>query len=286
MKKILGIIGSKRSSGNCEVMAKEISRQVPEPHQLTLLRLPEFNLSYCTGCYRCLIKNQGCVLKDDLAIVLGAIADADGLILTAPTYFLSGHSSLKVFIERGISFYSLSDSLWGKPAIGAGIAGLEGKEGSTLLDIERFFSALLAENKQSRIVYGALPGEVMLNQKNKEIAAELGRNLFGQRKPKEGLCCQLCGGETFRFMDGNRVRCMLCSDEGTWAVKNNQLVLGIVAGEHEFLSDKKQALKHRDWLLGMVGRFQESKEKLKEIAAEYENDGLWIRPDRERRSLE
>ena len=195
---------------------------------------------------------------------------------------MSGHSCLKVFIERGISFYSLADSLWGKPAVGVGVAGIEGKEGSTLLDIERFFSTILAENKQSQIVYGALPGEVILNEKNRQTAGELGRGLFGQERPREGLSCQFCGGKTFRFLDGNRLRCMLCSNEGTWSVKNDQLVLGIEAGEHEFLADKEQALKHRDWLLGMVGRFQEYKEQLKEVAAEYDDDTHWIRPERKR----
>ena len=140
MKKVLGIIGSKRSSGNCEVMVKEISRKIPEPHQLTMLRLPDFKLDYCTGCYRCLIKDRCCVLQDDLSTVLDAISDADALILAVPTYFLSAHSCLKVFLDRAISFYSQADSLWGKPAVGVGIAGIEGKEGSTLLDIERVFA--------------------------------------------------------------------------------------------------------------------------------------------------
>ena len=48
-------------------MVKEISRQIAIPHELQLLRLPDFKLSYCTGCYRCLSNDRGCILKDDLA---------------------------------------------------------------------------------------------------------------------------------------------------------------------------------------------------------------------------
>jgi hypothetical protein len=29
------MVGSKRTSGNCEIMVKEIRRQVPQPHQLS-----------------------------------------------------------------------------------------------------------------------------------------------------------------------------------------------------------------------------------------------------------
>ena len=112
MKQVLGIIASHRNMGNCEIMAREISKQLSIPHQLKLLRLPDFSLRYCNGCYRCLTKGSGCVLTDDLAEILAAIADADALILAAPTYFLGAHACLKMFVDRGISFYSMAERLW------------------------------------------------------------------------------------------------------------------------------------------------------------------------------
>ena len=124
MTQVLGIVASHRHLGNCEIMVKEVSRQLTVPHRLQLLRLPDFNLRYCNGCYRCLSKG-GCVLDDDLAEILAAIADADALILAAPTYFLGGHACLKVFVDRGISFYTMAERLWGKPAVGIGIAGIK-----------------------------------------------------------------------------------------------------------------------------------------------------------------
>ncbi|MDH3454121.1 MAG: NAD(P)H-dependent oxidoreductase, partial [Desulfuromonadales bacterium] len=190
MKQILGIVASQRHLGNCEIMVKEVSRQLTVPHRLQLLRLPDFNLRYCNGCYRCLSKG-GCVLDDDLATVLAAIADADALILAAPTYFLGAHACLKLFVDRGISFYAMAERLWGKPAVGIGIAGIDGKEGSTLLDIERFLLTLQAKNQMSTIVYGALPGEVMMSADNQRIAGELAAALFGEVVARPPLCCPL-----------------------------------------------------------------------------------------------
>ena len=281
MKKVLGIVGSKRSAGNCEIMVKEISRQIPEPHHLQLLRLPDFNINYCTGCYRCLIKDKGCVLKDDLAQVLEVIADADALILAVPTYFLSAHSCLKVFLDRGISFYSIAKALWGKSAVGVGVSGIDGKEGSTLLDIERFFATIFARNKQSEIIYGALPGEVMFAEQTRELAAELGQRLFGEEKLKIGLCCPNCNGETFRFLEGNQVRCMLCSNAGTLTVQDDHLVVEIETDTHQLLDSEEGALRHRDWLLGMVASFKERRGQLKKVANDYDDDTLWIKPVRE-----
>jgi multimeric flavodoxin WrbA len=280
MKRVLGIVGSLRKAGNCELFVKEVGRNIQTPHELQLLRLPEFRLDYCNGCYRCLTAERGCVLKDDLSLVLDAIEGADALILAVPTYFLSAHSCLKAFVDRGISFYSRAETLWGKPAVGIGIAGIEGKEGSTLLDVERFFTTLMAKNMSSRIIYGALPGEVLLNVGNCTIAGEVASALFSEFQQKKGLFCSFCGGETFRFYTGNKVRCMLCSESGTLVVDGLSPRIEMNEGDHQLLANETEALKHRDWLLGMVGRFKEQKEALAKVRSDYKDEVSWISPSK------
>lgn len=277
MKQILGIVASQRKLGNCEIMVKEISRQLPVPHRLQLLRLPDFNLRYCNGCYRCLNKN-GCVHDDDLMTILTAIAAADALILAAPTYFLGAHACLKVFVDRGISFYALADRLWGKPVVGVGIAGIEGMEGSTLLDIERFLLTIQASNQMSRIVYGALPGEVVMNDENKRVAGELAAALFGEAVAPSKLCCPLCGGATVRFLENGQVRCMLCSNTGALVDGPDGQALKISKSDHAFVADQNAALQHRDWLQGMLTRYHGQKQALKEVQAAYKDESLWIKP--------
>ena len=281
MKRILGIVGSLRKAGNCELFVKEVSRHIQTPHELQLLRLPEFRLDYCNGCYRCLTAERGCVLKDDLSMVLDAIEGADALILAVPTYFLSAHSCLKAFVDRGISFYSRAETLWGKPAVGVGIAGIEGKEGSTLLDIERFFTTLMVKNQASTIVYGALPGEALMNQANRSVASNLASTLFSTPLPKkEGLFCSCCGGETFRFSAGGQVRCMLCSELGKLVVDGLSPRIEMNEGDHQLLANEAEALKHREWLPGMVGRFKEQKEALAEVRSDYEDEVSWLLPSK------
>jgi multimeric flavodoxin WrbA len=280
MKQVLGLIASHRRMGNCEIMVREISRQLTVPHQLKLLRLPDFNVRYCNGCYRCLTKGGGCVLDDDLAGILAAIADADALILAAPTYFLGAHACLKVFVDRGISFYAMAEQLWGKPAVGIGIAGIAEKEGSTLLDIERFLLTIQASNQMSRIVYGALPGEVVINESNKRVAGELAAALFGKAAVSAQPCCSLCGSSTIRFLEGDQVRCMLCSNTGELLDGPNGRVLEIEKRGHELVADKNAALQHSDWLKGMLARYLEQKGQLNKIKADYKDETPWIKPSR------
>jgi len=259
-------------------MVKEISKNISIPHKLLLLRLSDFDIKPCKACYKCLFKDERCIRKDDFNLALNSIIDADALIVAAPAYFLGANSCLKRFLDRGLAFYAHVDKLWGKPAVGVGIAGIKGKEGYTLLGIESFLSLILSKNKQSTVIYGALPGEIFLNDDNKQVAFKLATSLFGPVFKKSGPTCPLCGGDTFRFLDKNMVRCMLCSNAGTVLIEKDPPVFEINQSEHELFLTKEQALEHRAWLIGMKDRFVKHKEKLKEISLAYRSGGVWIKP--------
>ena len=278
MKKILGIIGSPRKLGNSEIMVKEISRQVSVPHELNLLRLQDFKILPCRGCYQCLFKTEGCVLDDDLNAVLKALVAADALIVSAPTYFLGLNAAVKCFLDRGLSFYSHIEKLWHTPAVGVVTTGIRGKEGYSLLGIQSFLKLIFANDKGSRVVYGALPGEIFMDEENTRTAKELASALFAPADEKKGPCCSQCGGDTFRFMDNNTVRCMLCSNSGEMHVADGRPTFEMGKSDHEFFSSKEAALAHKQWLLGMRSRFIEQKKALKEITRQYLKEGIWIKP--------
>ena len=278
MKKILGIIGSPRKLGNSEIMVKEISRHISVPHELNLLRLQDFKILPCRGCYQCLFKTEGCILKDDLNTVLTAIVKADALIVSAPTYFLGLNASVKCFLDRGLSFYSHLEKLWNTPAVGIVTTGIRGKEGYSLLGIQSFLKLIFADDKDSRVVYGALPGEVFMDEENTRTAKELAFVLFGPSSEKRGPSCSQCGGDTFRFMDNDTVRCMLCSNSGKMRVAEGRTTFETGKSDHEFFASKEAVLEHKDWLLGMRTRFMEQKKALKEITRPYLKEGTWIKP--------
>lgn len=277
-KNILGIIASPRRLGNCEIFVKEISRHFNFQHDLNLIRLTDFSIQPCKGCYHCLFGPKKCRLKDDLEIVIEAVKMADALILAVPAYFLGPNGMLKLLLDRGLSFYAHSDRLWNKPAIGIGIAGIEGKEGYTLLGIDNFLKAILADVKHRCVVYGALPGEVFLNEKNRRMAEEAAAALFSESTPPDGPCCPLCKGDTFRFLGNNRIRCMLCSNTGTLTTADHQVSIAIDSDGHDIMLDEQQAREHCLWLENMKDRFAEVKPRLKKIILDYRKDGVWIKP--------
>ncbi len=278
MKKILGIMASPRDLGNCEIMVKEISRKIDVDHELFLLRLCDFNILPCKGCYSCLFGKNRCIQDDDLYKILNAVLAADALIAAAPTYVFAGNSSLKRLTDRFLSFFPFMEKLWGKPSIGVGISGVEGNQGHTLLDLNHFLRALFTDKKESLMVFGALPGEIFLNEANKEAAAELASAIFRPAPVREQPCCPLCGENVFQFHSDGKIQCMLCSNTGTMVIESDRPVFRMEKYNLSLFLSKEDALRTRELLKDMKKDFLGKKARLAEIAACYSNEGAWIKP--------
>ncbi len=280
-KILLGILGSPRRSGNSELFVKELYRRLEGDWRLQLVRLPELDIRPCRACYQCLMEQGRCPQKDDFNLVLDALVEADACAVAAPTYLLSANASLKRFLDRGLSFYAHLDKLWKKPAVGVAIAGIEGLEGSTKLSIDSFIKLLLADHRGSEVIYGALPGEIFLNNGGKDAAARLAERLVhGVPQDQSKVpACSVCGGDTFRFLPEGKIRCMLCSSAGEYQTRGGGLGIRTTAGEHPLFLSYEDVRRHADWLRGMKDKFLRRRRELKAVVQEYAQVGEWVRPE-------
>lgn len=284
-KTLLGIIGSPRNLGNSELFIKELYRHVPGNWQLRLIRLPELDIRPCQGCYKCLFGEMRCPLPDDFNLALDALVRADAYVVAAPAYVLGANASLKRFLDRALSFYGALDALWGKPAVGVAIAGMEGMEGYTKLSVDSFIKVSLGDLRGSAVVYGALPGEIFTKHDGKETAKRLADLLINGGEPADGSdtavpSCPTCGGDTFRFLPEGGVRCMLCSSSGVYEWHGDRLRIGSHPGEHPLFLDYESAKRHAEWLRSMKERFLARRTELKSITLDYMQMGEWVRPER------
>lgn len=279
---ILALVGSPRRLGNSELMAKEISRCISEPHRLKLVRLPEMDIGPCRACYACLFDERTCPQRDDFPQIFEALVKSDALILAAPTYMLAANASLKQFLDRGLSLFTRIEQLWGKPAVAVTIAGIPGMEGYTKLCLDSALRLIGAQPKASEVVYGALPGEVFMNESNRQMAEKLAKALLGPPPDWENQPwrCPACGGDTFRFLGSDRLRCMTCSSPGNIQLRNDRICLAVDAPEDHFFLTLEGARHHLHWLQGMKQRFLETKKELKSICLDYLHEGEWLEPRR------
>ncbi len=279
-KTLLGIVASPRKFGNSELFIKELYLQLPGSWELQLIRLPEMDIRPCKACYQCLFDQEKCPQNDDFALVLETLAQSDAYVVAAPTYLLGANSSLKRFLDRGLSFYAHLDRLWGKPAVGVAIAGIAGLEGYTKLNVDSFIKLTLGDLRGSAVVYGALPGEIFLQQGGKETARRLAQALnAGREEPDPAVpACPICRGDTFRFLPDGRVRCMLCSNSGPYVWQEGRLHMETQVGPHPLFLTFEAARRHADWLRQMKEQFLARRKELKAVTTNYTRMGIWVSP--------
>jgi len=275
--KILALLASPRKLGNCEILAKELCRHVPQDHTLKLLRLPEKNILSCKACYACL-ESGDCPQKDDFSQVAQELVAADGVIIASPTYFMGPNGVLKVFLDRCLQMFGHSQSLRGKPAINIITAGLEGEAGYTEAALNSFTLILGMNLQGSAVFYGALPGESLWQKpEQQERVKALGNVFFNDAPPvNDPWRCPLCGSDTVQLLGGNRVQCQVCLNFGTLSAGEHGLVLETSLKPENIFFTAEQAAHHLQWLQGMKKRFLQIRRQLADFQRDYADDGEWV----------
>jgi len=97
--KLLAICGSPRK-GNTSNALKLIRDAFPGI-DFEILHLIDLDFKLCKACYACVLKGESkCPLKDDRDMILGKMAEADGLILASPVYSHMVSAMIKNLFER------------------------------------------------------------------------------------------------------------------------------------------------------------------------------------------
>jgi len=276
-KKIVALILSPRELGNCEILVKEICRQIPEENELELVRLTSKKIMPCQGCYACLTSGR-CHLKDDFKDVAEAMAKADALIIASPTYFIGANGVLKVFLDRCLQLFSANFSVRGKPVINLVTAGIKGEAGYSEMMLNSFSLILGLKLRASEVFYGALPGEVFYeNEAQLERAAKLGENLFSlKERVFAEWACPLCGSDVIQILDNHKIQCVVCRNYGELEKNENGLKLKVGINPDNIFFTEEQVNRHRLWLQDMKARFMKLRRKLAELTGPYKDQGRWL----------
>lgn len=124
--KILGISASPRDEKTSTTykLVKTILDATEIDYELVNLRR-----KFIKGCICCLgcVKDNVCVVKDDMTPLREKIVEADAYVIGAPNYYSSMNANLHALLERLYQFrHQDGDILWGKLAIAVGVGGSKG----------------------------------------------------------------------------------------------------------------------------------------------------------------
>lgn len=227
--KLLGIIGSGRKKGNSEVLVKEalLAAMEVQPLEIELIRLMDLTIKPCNGCMRCTEPvMKSCPLKDDTSWLFEKMAEADGIVIGTPTYFLVPSSPIALISSRAFMGRQLVEKCRGKPVVTIVVSGRRVGEGLTapLLSILPLVLGFEIYGSISIASLGA--AEVLFHEENMERARNLGRRLVTREKMKSPpFRCPICWGNMVRPTKGGMMICPICYIPATVAVKDGQVTL-------------------------------------------------------------
>jgi NAD(P)H-dependent FMN reductase len=120
--KIVGVISSPHADGNGAALVREALRGAQEAGaSVTEVFLRNYSIEYCSDCRVC-IHSGRCVVDDDFQEVRDLLCEADGIILSSPTYGGAICARMKNLLDRLGQYAFLTSTFGGKYVIGIATA--------------------------------------------------------------------------------------------------------------------------------------------------------------------
>ena len=99
-KKVLAILGSPRADGVTATMLDYSIREAEKAgYIVSKINLYEKQISFCTGCRRCLDSGM-CIQKDDMQEIVLLFHESQIVLLAAPTYWANVPAPVKNLFDR------------------------------------------------------------------------------------------------------------------------------------------------------------------------------------------
>lgn len=100
--KVILFIGSARKKHTYKA-AYQFAEELEKSGDISceLIRLSEYNISYCHGCIQCFEKGEeNCPYAEDIGLLLDKMDSADGVVFATPNYGFHMSGLMKTFIDR------------------------------------------------------------------------------------------------------------------------------------------------------------------------------------------
>ncbi len=255
--KILGISTSYRKRGNTDILVNQALFAAKEKGaQTRFIRPADLKLIPCTGCMKCVFKNEDCVFKDGLVEIMEGLRWADSVVLGAPTYLLGVNSIMKNMQDRLIIF-GLNRELKGKTGMVVTPAGVPGWEPFVKEQLMTFFLFTGMKPVDCFVGYAQGPGEILGNAEAMERAARGGVALAQGVSDYlgEDVGCPICHIDRVQNRDGKEY-CALCDIYGTWQREGGVRRFIPDPGKEPRFSENEMRIHFHEYILASGPRFK------------------------------
>jgi multimeric flavodoxin WrbA len=177
--KAIAIVGSPRSGGNTEILARRALKVIEGEGLYTeLISLASLEIKPCTACLVCK-KEDRCPIEDDLWPVYMKMRESDAILLASPVYVGSATAQIKALMDR-TAYMAYAGRLFAGKVGGALAVGERAGQNFTLAQLTYWFhtmGCLMMGSAHWNIAFGMEKGDVQKDKEGLKAASELGRNV-------------------------------------------------------------------------------------------------------------
>jgi len=155
MKNVLALYGSPREHSNSALLLDHFVTAFRENHpdcRIVGKKLQSMHINWCKSCNMCKRIGQGCVQKDDMAILYPLVTGADLIVLASPVYWWGISAQTKTFVDR---LYALDTSCFAGKKLVLLITGADEETGIQYRLIQQQFKEICDYLKMNFVGYVA-----------------------------------------------------------------------------------------------------------------------------------
>lgn len=190
--KVVAINGSARREGNTAILIDRVFEELGREGIATQqIKLAGRKVGGCIACFKCFEnRNRRCAVDGDFVNeVIGAMDEADGIILASPTYFATVSTELKAVMDRAGLVAIANGNMLARKAGAAVVAVRRGGAVTVFDTINRFFfinEMVVPGSSYWNFAIGLNPGDVQGDEEGMETMANLGKNMAWLLKKIQG----------------------------------------------------------------------------------------------------
>ena len=141
--KVLAFNCSSRKNGNTAILIHHVFDGLQQENIKTeLIQLGDKTLNQCKACYACFhMKNNRCVIEDEMNDYIALIKEANGLIIGSPVYVAGATANMYSLISR-VGLVAIANNRFLQNKVGAAVIAMRRAGGVNVFNqINHFFLA-------------------------------------------------------------------------------------------------------------------------------------------------
>lgn len=180
--KVVAFNGSPRKEGNTYEAIKIIAEQLENENiEVEIIHVGHKIIQGCTACQSCFkTKNERCIINDEVNEWIQKMIKADGIIFGSPIHFSDIGATMKAFLDRAMYVSSANKGLF-RHKVGAGVVAVRRSGGipayNQLNNYISYCEMVIPTSNYWNVIYGAAPGEAVLDTEGVQIIRILGKNM-------------------------------------------------------------------------------------------------------------